>query len=115
MARTQLKIRRGVVVDDIPLLPPVSCVAFVQGIAVMQAPEVIVNNSPSVSFPTGPASLTENFRRSEKRKAVVGRQGEMIVPKRGMEDAEDPQKARRGPEDSSSGIKDRVLHDRGAS
>ncbi|KAL2483276.1 hypothetical protein Fot_44720 [Forsythia ovata] len=37
------------------------------------------------------------------------------MPERGMEDAEDPRRARRGPNDPSSGVKDCVLHDRGAS
>ncbi|KAL2500392.1 hypothetical protein Fot_34240 [Forsythia ovata] len=105
----KLKIRRGRVVDDISLPLQVSCVVSVPEIVVPQAPEAMVSNSlsvplaleitsevPYISLPTGPISPTKNFRRSEKRKAVVGSQGETAVPGRGMEGTENPRRARQG-------------------
>ncbi|KAL2501652.1 Uncharacterized protein Fot_35500 [Forsythia ovata] len=57
----------------------------------------------SVLFPTGPVS--------GKRKIVVDSKRETAVPGKGMEDAGDSRRARRGPDDPSSGVEDRVLHD----
>ncbi|KAL2520669.1 hypothetical protein Fot_24592 [Forsythia ovata] len=123
----KLKIRHGGVLDDIFHPPPVSSVVFVLGIFVLLAPETMVSSSsfiplalevtsemPSVPFPAGPVSSSENFRRSGKRKAAADSKEETSMPGKEMEDAENSRKTGRGQEDPSSEVEDRVFQDRGA-
>ncbi|KAL2520640.1 hypothetical protein Fot_24563 [Forsythia ovata] len=106
----KLKIRYGGVVDDILL----STSGMMCGVCSGDCRPAGTggNGLSSVLLPYGHVSPTENFRRSGKRKAVIGSQGETVVPRRGIEDTEDPRRARRGREDPSSRVKDCVLHDR---
>ncbi|KAL2538116.1 hypothetical protein Fot_19507 [Forsythia ovata] len=91
----KLKIRRGGVVDDIPLPPPVSCVVSILGISVLQAHEAMT------------------IRKEKGSRCPPGRDGRAttVMPEKDIDDAEDPQRARQGPDDPSSGVKDRALND----
>ncbi|KAL2530990.1 hypothetical protein Fot_23591 [Forsythia ovata] len=60
---------------------------------VMLVPGIIAG-VPSVPLPTGPLSLLENFRQSDKRKTVVDGEGEMATTRRGMLDYGDSRRAR---------------------
>ncbi|KAL2529280.1 hypothetical protein Fot_21881 [Forsythia ovata] len=55
----------------------------------------ITTEVPSVPLSTGPLSSSENFRRSDKKKAVVDNKGEAAVPMRGMKDDGDAGGSRR--------------------
>ncbi|KAL2528691.1 hypothetical protein Fot_21292 [Forsythia ovata] len=94
----QIKIRRGWVVDDILLPPPVSIAPSVPGVAFPSAPETMVSSSsfiplasevtsrvPSFLFPVGPVTSSKNLRQSDKRKAVAHSKEEMFMPGKGME------------------------------
>ncbi|KAL2553117.1 hypothetical protein Fot_06736 [Forsythia ovata] len=121
-------MRRGWVVDDILSPPPISSVAFVPRIAILQAPETMVSSSsfiplapkvtsgvPSIMFPAGPVSTLENFRRSDKRKVATDSKEETSMPGKGMEVAGDSRMTGRGQEDPSSEVEDCISQDRGAS
>ncbi|KAL2552563.1 hypothetical protein Fot_06182 [Forsythia ovata] len=123
----KLKIRRGVVVDDIPPLLPASSAPFV-GISIPLASETMVSSSsfiplapevtsgvPSVPFLVGPVSLSKNFRRSDKRKTATDSKEETSIPRKGIEDAGDSRRTGRGWKDPSSKVEDRVSQDREAS
>ncbi|KAL2559051.1 hypothetical protein Fot_04082 [Forsythia ovata] len=81
---------------------------------ILLAPEV-TSGMPSVLFPAGPVSLSENFRRSGKKKAAVDSKEETSMPEKGIEDAGYSRRIGRGRENHSSEVEDRILQDRGAS
>ncbi|KAL2538814.1 Uncharacterized protein Fot_20205 [Forsythia ovata] len=126
----KLKIRRGGVVDDIfPSASGILC-GICSGnyrpagtgdngeqllLYSVGAENDIRDAFRSVLFHAGPVSLSKNFRRSGNRKVVVDSKEEMLMPRKGMEDAGDSRRTRRGREDPSSEVEDRVLQDRGVS
>ncbi|KAL2489334.1 hypothetical protein Fot_42626 [Forsythia ovata] len=101
----KFKIRCSGVVDDIPSPLPAPVVAFVSGVAIQQAPEIMRTCVSVVKFWT-----------TSKRKATTNSKNELFMPEKGIEDVGRFSKnLGDAVEILASEIEDYTLHDRGVS